>query len=156
MTQEWTEELLAEKLAENKDLSIASESFPSVPRPQEPEGVKVVIHRKQPERAFQDQVIALAQTLGFKVHAERHARTKTSWRTPVQGDPGWLDLFLAHPLTENIIVLELKVKSYRLPPHQKAWHDTLRACGLTVFVKRPQDWDWIVETLTKLAGRELK
>uniref|UniRef100_A0A6H1ZEW9 Putative VRR-NUC domain-containing protein n=1 Tax=viral metagenome TaxID=1070528 RepID=A0A6H1ZEW9_9ZZZZ len=112
--------------------------------------------RSHPEADFQNIVVQLAKTLGFMVHAERPARTKDGWRTPIQGDAGFPDVVLAHPVTGNIIILELKSAEGRVSLAQQAWIDCLQKCGLHVFVKRDnqEDWDWLVEVLTKLAGKE--
>ena len=50
------------------------------------------------ESEFEDAVITAAQLGGWRVHAERPARTAHGgWRTAVKGDTGWPDLALAHP-----------------------------------------------------------
>ncbi len=89
------------------------------------------------EREFQKQVIQLAKLYKWRVHAERPARTKDGWRTPIQGDPGWPDLVLARK--GKVIFAELKSENGNLSTEQFAWANELKIMK----VWRPSDIDKI-------------
>lgn len=90
------------------------------------------------ESEFEDAVITAAQLGGWRVHAERPARTAHGgWRTAVKGDTGWPDLALAHPRRGLFVLAELKSESGRVRPEQRRWLDDLEAAGVTCRVWRP-------------------
>src|SRR5262249_59570231 len=69
------------------------------------------------EAQFTRQVIALAKLHAWTVCHFRAARTRHSWRTPVQGDgKGWPDLVLLKG--QRVLWVELKTASGRLTPDQ--------------------------------------
>lgn len=76
------------------------------------------------EAELQNWIIELARLFGWLVHAERPARTQRGWRTPIQGDPGFPDLVMAHQV-HGVIFAEVKTKSGRLSLEQMAWADIL-------------------------------
>ena len=97
------------------------------------------------EEDFQRRQIKDLQELGFLVHAERPARTKTGYVTPIQGDPGWLDIFAVHPVRHVILIIENKSKAGRLSPFQEKWVIALSGChGVRTMVVRPEDWKGIL------------
>ena len=97
------------------------------------------------EEDFQCRQIKDLQELGFLVHAERPARTKTGYVTPIQGDPGWLDIFAVHPVRHVILIIENKSKAGRLSPFQEKWVIALSGCqGVRTMVVRPEDWEGIL------------
>ena len=101
------------------------------------------------EADFQRNVIQLAALLGWRVALFRPARTTKGWRTPMQGDPGYLDLTLAR--RGRVVIAELKSETGRLTADQKAWIDALTGspahtrdgAGVEVYVWRPSDIDQI-------------
>jgi hypothetical protein len=82
------------------------------------------------ERAFQDNVIALAKLFGWRVAHFRPAQTKHGWRTPMQGDKGFPDLVLAKG--GRVVFAELKSDKGKLSADQKDWIAALDA---------PPGWD---------------
>lgn len=95
------------------------------------------------EREFQDQVIAMAQLYGWRVHHVRPGMTsKGRWMTAVSGHTGFPDLVLAHD-TRGVVFAELKADKGRLEEHQADWLRTLDAAGAEVYVWRPKDWHFI-------------
>ena len=111
-------------------------------------GVRVPVRRmRETEHAFQQAVIELAQTLGWRVYHARPARTAHGWRTAMQGHDGWPDVVLCR--RGRLIIAELKSAKGRLTPGQLAWIEALRECaGIHVALWRPEDWDAIVAILT--------
>lgn len=94
----------------------------------------------QTERSFQEQVLELAKTLGYRVHWTHDSRHSPA---------GWPDLVLCrargpHP---RVVFAELKAEDGIVSDAQTAWLDDLRACGLDARIWRPSDWDEIVEVL---------
>ena len=81
------------------------------------------------------------------VHAERAAWTEKGYRTPIQGNPGWPDLVLAHPVKGKFLVLELKSATGKTSPEQKAWLAALRNCGIEARLFWPEHWDLIEKLL---------
>lgn len=113
---------------------------------------------RQSEASFQAQVIELAQRLGWKVHAERPARTKDGWRTAIVGDRGWPDLVLVKANKDisghwtgwtRVIHAELKSDTGHVSAGQQEWLDILwNPPAVFSFVWRPRDWDRIVAELS--------
>jgi hypothetical protein len=119
---------------------------------------KVAMKRKLYEKDFQAGVIEFAQLHGWRVmHISDSRREVINRKRGVRyliGDElsrGWPDLVLAHPTRGQFVVRELKTDKGRIRPEQKAWLETLAACGVDVGVWRPRD---IEEIETLLAGRE--
>lgn len=95
------------------------------------------------EREFQDQVIAMAQLYGWRVHHVRPGMTsKGRWMTAVSGHVGFPDLVLAHS-ERGLIFAELKAQKGRLDDAQVDWLRTLDATGAECYVWRPDDWHFI-------------
>ena len=96
----------------------------------------------------EDTIIEAAGRGGWRVHAERAARTAAGHRTPVKGDPGWPDLVLAHDRRGAFLVVELKRHPNTVEPAQHRWLDTLDAAGVMALVWWvPEQLDDIVEYL---------
>jgi hypothetical protein len=92
------------------------------------------------ERDYQATIIEAAHIGGWRVASFRPARTRHGWRTPLQGDAGFVDMVLAHPY-RGVIFAELKRKPNRLTVEQAAWGLVLRHAG--------HDWRvvWVPEML---------
>lgn len=98
------------------------------------------------EAEFQKQIIDLAALRKWRVVHFRPARVirggRESWRTPVEGHNGFVDLVLARGGV--VLHCELKTASGRLSVEQLAWRD---AIGSSWRLWRPADWDSIVSEL---------
>ena len=108
------------------------------------------------EKDFLAQIIELAHLNGWVVAHFRPARViedgRESWRTPVQGDPGFPDLILLKP--PYLLVLELKSEKGKATPGQLEWLELFGKLGKTIHyveagLYRPSDW----ETIERLLGR---
>lgn len=103
------------------------------------------ILRSIPEDDFQDQVIALAQLLKWKVAHFRSVKVQrrdgtTYYQTPVQADGrGFPDLILCRGKRQ--IATELKSEGGTVTAEQQAWLDTFSLAGAETDVWRPRDWD---------------
>lgn len=102
------------------------------------------------EAEFTRQVIAKAHEHHWKVHHCRPARTSRGWRTPIEGDRGFLDIVLARQ--GYLIFTELKSETGELTVDEELWMETLLNVALfchrvSVVVWRPSDWDQIVDVL---------
>jgi len=100
------------------------------------------------EAELQEAVIELAGWYGYLIHHDRPARTKDgTWKTHIQGTPGFPDLVLAHPDTGHIIFAELKSKRGKTTDNQAQWLRALavpsnndRLDRTRTFLWTPDDW----------------
>jgi hypothetical protein len=95
------------------------------------------------ERQFQAEVIRRAKLFGWLVHHSRPAIGRGGrWNTPIEGDPGYIDLTLAR--SGRLLLLELKSATGKTSPAQRAWISTLsQVPGVEVHVLTPNDWPLI-------------
>lgn len=90
-------------------------------------------------------IIAAARAAGWYVHGSRTTVLPSGRHaTPLKGNRGFPDLFLAHHRHPIALAVELKRKPNQVEPDQQAWHDALRHAGITVHV-----W-WVPEQLTEI------
>lgn len=107
-----------------------------------------------PEETLKSQVLHLAGLYGWLIHHDRPAKTEKGWRTAVEGDAGFPDLVLLHPVSCRLIVAELKSDTGRLTLAQQAWVHAWRQIervdpvNILVAVWRPDDWDAIHRAIT--------
>ena len=81
---------------------------------------QLAIARAMSEAELTEHVIAAARQFDWLVHHCRPARTRDgSWRTPIQGDAGFVDLCLARD--GRVIFAELKREGKRPDAAQMAW-----------------------------------
>jgi hypothetical protein len=78
------------------------------------------------ERFWQQQVVALARTLGYRSY--HTLRSKGS-------QPGYPDLTLVR---DRVVFLELKTESGKTTGKQKEWLSALERAGADVYVVRPR------------------
>ncbi len=97
------------------------------------------------ERDFQASIIEAAHLHGWRVHAERPARTAKGWATPIQGDPGFVDIVLVKGT--QLLHREVKTERGFLTADQAAWILALQEAGADTGVWRPGDFPRILETL---------
>ena len=92
------------------------------------------------EIEFEQAVVDLAHTFGWRAGGWRAAKTDKGWRTPVKYDGhGFPDLTLVH--TRGIVIFaELKVGSNKLSPEQTVWqyHLTHAECSAAKEAAIPQ------------------
>lgn len=102
------------------------------------------------ESEFADWVLDVARMYGWRSAHFRPARTKTGWRTPVQGDgAGFPDMILLHPRCDFGLALELKRETGRTTPEQEAWISAFRRTGWVAMVVRPGDRDALQALLSR-------
>jgi len=102
------------------------------------------------EADFMGQVIELAHLGGWRVHHTRPAWTGKGWRTPIQGDPGFLDLVLVRKRGKRVrvIIAELKSDKGRVTDDQREWLGLLEGCkGVEVYLWRPTNFEGIIAAL---------
>ena len=104
------------------------------------------------EKDFQNAVVGLAKTCGWRVAHFRPAQMQSGrWATAMQGDPGFPDLVLAG--RGRVLFVELKrdlsAKSYRLTPAQIEWGNAIGRGGGDWHVWRPEDWPDIQRLLER-------
>ena len=74
------------------------------------------------EAEFQTQVISIARMYGWRVqHSRAVQMANGKWLTPIQGDAGFPDLLMVHPVSGKILAVELKAEKGKLSPLQKRW-----------------------------------
>ena len=97
----------------------------------------------QSEKAFQQQVVELAEYLGWYCW---------SVNLPQRSKAGFPDILL---LRERVIWIELKVHRKggrgKVMPEQRTFHDMLRAAGQSVYVfwNDNEDWEQLQEVLSR-------
>lgn len=101
-------------------------------------------HLEPTETQFTTQILEALELFGWRAIHFRAARTIHGWRTPLQGDKGWPDIFATR--NTRALAAELKVGKKKPDPDQQAWLDALEQTGVEVFVWRPPI-DPIVELL---------
>lgn len=109
------------------------------------------------ELEFEKQLVALAQTFGWKAAGFRAAGGGgQGWRTPVKYDgKGFPDLTLVHPEQGVVIFTELKRdKGSKTYPEQTEWGTWLKGAqgnddpNLYYRLWKPKDWPEIVDLLS--------
>lgn len=113
-----------------------------------------------PEVQWQKKVTETARLFNWRYAHFRPARTKYGWRTPGEGDPGWLDLVMVRP--PRLILAELKGTAVGLTPSQISqpsdgqleWMWQLAMVGSQVgapevYLWRPEDWPQVYLTLAR-------
>lgn len=100
------------------------------------------------EAYFQEQVVELAEVLGWSWVHFRPGRTAHGWRTPVSGPlgKGFVDLIM---LRERVIFVELKGDKGKVGPEQAAVIHALQEAGAEAHIWRPADWDTVVAVLSR-------
>lgn len=83
------------------------------------------------EKYFQDQVMELAERLGWLVYHVFDSR---------RSQAGFPDLVLLHPGTGRVLFRELKTQTGKTRKMQDVWLAGLRLGGLDAKVWRPEDW----------------
>lgn len=96
---------------------------------------RAVIAAAMTESALQDALIEAAQRFGWRVVHFRPARTKDGWRTPLQGDAGFVDVVLSR--NGRTLHCELKTMKGKRTAEQIRWGDAL---GSSYRLWRPNDW----------------
>lgn len=96
------------------------------------------------ETDFTRAVLDLARLRGWKVTHFRPARTEKGWRTPVQGDAGFVDVVLAR---DGVVIhAELKTTKGRMTKEQAEWAIAL---GDSHRLWRPADLPAIARELSR-------
>lgn len=101
-----------------------------------------VLNRAMTENQLMDAIVEAAKLHSWKVAHFRPALTAKSWRTPMQGDPGFPDLVLAR--NGRVLFLELKSHGGRVSPDQMAW---LAELGPDASLVWPDDLDDLLRRL---------
>lgn len=105
--------------------------------------------RNAPEAILQDKVIQLAKMNGFRVQHSRPVQQKDGrWLTAIQGDPGFVDLVLAHK-ERGVLFIELKSDTGKLSPGQLMWQQALMPHVEWLLI-RESDLPWLAK---RLGGR---
>ncbi len=101
-------------------------------------GNMVTRYHSETESAFQITVINLLKGNGWRVHAERKARSAKGWMTPIQGDTGFPDIVAVRP--PRIIFAELKGQAGKIEPEQYHWLMMVGHCEMVeTYCWRPAD-----------------
>ena len=109
--------------------------------------------KKLKERDFQDQILRLAKTYGWRVAHFRTSQQGDRWLTAVGADgKGWPDLTLVHEC--GIFFREIKTDAGRLSLEQKQWGADLEAAGGDWAVWKPEDWPEIIIFLSDGRARQ--
>ncbi|MHA7292612.1 VRR-NUC domain-containing protein [Arthrobacter sp. HLT1-21] len=83
------------------------------------------------EAQLQGKIVQLAEELGWLVYHTHDSR---------RSQKGWPDLVLLHPVRNEFMIWELKSAKGYPTKHQKIWLAALAAVGITVGIRKPEDW----------------
>ena len=98
------------------------------------------------EAEFTTQLLEALALFGWRAVHFRPARTNHGWRTPLQGDKGWPDIFAVRG--PRALAAELKSGKGKVEPEQADWLSDLAAAGIETHVWRTtDDFGTIVETI---------
>jgi hypothetical protein len=100
------------------------------------------------ERDYQDRIVELGRTFGWRAAHFGTANTGKGFRTPVRYDgKGFPDLVLVHP-KYGVLFRELKTDTTQLSADQEAWRDSLLDAGADWDIWRPRDMPMIKALLS--------
>jgi hypothetical protein len=104
------------------------------------------------ERDCQQTIVGAARLAGYRVLSIRPAFSRGKYSSPIQGDTGYPDLTLAHPVA-GVLFVELKRAPNRLEPAQLRWRQALIDAGAVWrLVWVPEQLDSFCQELADLAG----
>jgi hypothetical protein len=134
------------------EAELASKARQPRPRPARPGGRltgRELLDREISETEWKRMVREFAQRNGWRVFHVRPVHDGRRWRTPAEGDPGFVDLVLAKVGFEPIHA-ELKPEiGWHWQPGQQEW---LEALGGELWI--PSMWPQIQRRLAAMAGGE--
>jgi hypothetical protein len=101
------------------------------------------------EAELKDIVISVAKRYGWLIHHDLPAQNNRGrWLTNIQGDAGFPDLLMVHPVSGKILAVELKSERGKLSPLQKRWLMAFDAGEVFNSVWKPSDMEYILYTLS--------
>jgi len=101
------------------------------------------------EAEFKNVVISIARRYGWLVHHDLPAQnSRGRWATHGQGDAGFPDLLMVHPISGKILAVELKAEKGKLSPLQKRWLMAFDVSATFNSVWKPSDMEYILYTLS--------
>ncbi len=101
------------------------------------------------ETELKDIVISVAKRYGWLIHHDLPAQNNRGrWLTNIQGDAGFPDLLMVHPVSGKILAVELKSERGKLSPLQKRWLMAFDAGKVFNSVWKPSDMEYILYTLS--------
>ena len=101
------------------------------------------------EAEFKNVVISIAKRYGWLIHHDLPAQNaRGKWATHIQGDAGFPDLLMVHPVSGKILAVELKAEKGKLSPLQKRWLMAFDVSATFNSVWKPSDMEYILYTLS--------
>jgi len=101
------------------------------------------------EADLKEIVISVAKRYGWLIHHDLPAQnSRGRWLTNVQGDAGFPDLILLHPISGKLLAVELKAERGKVSPLQKRWLMAFDAGSHFNSVWKPSDMEYILYTLS--------
>jgi len=101
------------------------------------------------EAEFKNIVISIAKRYGWLIHHDLPAQnSRGKWATHIQGDAGFPDLLMVHPVSGKILAVELKAEKGKLSPLQKRWLMAFDVSATFNSVWKPSDMEYILYTLS--------
>jgi hypothetical protein len=107
------------------------------------------LHSDMTEAEFKNVVISIAKRYGWLIHHDLPAQnSRGKWATHIQGDAGFPDLLMVHPVSGKILAVELKAEKGKLSPLQKRWLMAFDVSATFNSVWKPSDMEYILYTLS--------
>lgn len=139
MTEGWTDELLSQKLAGNKDLKVVTNNATKTPITSTRKALKDQTSRRHPEKDLEQFVHNTAKTFNLLYYHTYRSRFS---------EPGFLDCFI---IGRYMLVAELKDTGKKPTPAQQEWLDAFRTMGIPVYIWHPEDKDEIIKILSDMS-----
>ena len=99
---------------------------------------RVLPYPKLTERQLQTAVMDAMRHFGWSYTHFRPGMTKHGWKTPLEGDAGWPDIYAVR--VERAVAIELKSDIGQLTLNQAQWLARLRRAGTETYLWRPSHW----------------
>jgi hypothetical protein len=101
------------------------------------------------EAEFKDILVGVARRYGWLIHHDLPAQnSRGRWATHIQGDAGFPDLILLHPVSGKLFAIELKSDKGKVSPLQKRWLMAFEHAGIYSTVLKPSDMEYALYLLS--------
>ena len=144
MSLRYSEEELEETL-KNTDVSVHTSQLKPHPLPALAAAIGRRAERNNEEDQLLRRILKEAKQTGWITHHTRAAWTSKGYRTPIQGDKGFVDIVLVREgqYANDLLFIEVKSSIGKLSIEQTLWKTLLEKTLVEYYIWRPSDWEVI-------------